>query len=92
MMNLAKVSLNGQVTVPIEIRKELGLKSGDKLIFFKNSNGEIVIDNATPKAIAKAQNAFTGVAETLGINSIEDVQKLVNEIRHNKGLKSENPD
>ncbi len=29
-MNLAKVSSNGQITVPIEIRRKLGLKSGDK--------------------------------------------------------------
>jgi AbrB family looped-hinge helix DNA binding protein len=32
-MNLAKVSANGQVTVPVEIRKKLGVKDGDKIIF-----------------------------------------------------------
>ena len=31
-MNLAKVSSNGQITVPAEIMHELGLKSGDKLM------------------------------------------------------------
>ena len=31
-MNLAKISANGQITVPVEIRRQLGLKSGDKLI------------------------------------------------------------
>ncbi len=29
-MNLARVSANGQITVPAEVRKSLGLKPGDK--------------------------------------------------------------
>ena len=40
-MNLAKISANGQITVPVEIRRQLGLKSGDKMLFFQNQNGEI---------------------------------------------------
>ena len=34
-MNLAKISANSQITVPIEIHRLLGLKSGDKILFFK---------------------------------------------------------
>ena len=30
-MNLAKLSANGQITVPIEVREILKLKSGDKI-------------------------------------------------------------
>ncbi len=29
-MDLAKISANGQITVPVEIRRQPGLKSGDK--------------------------------------------------------------
>lgn len=29
-MNLAKVSGNGQITVPVEIRRRLNIKEGDK--------------------------------------------------------------
>lgn len=65
-MNLAKVSSNGQITVPVEIRRLLGLKSGDKILFFQNANGEIVVDNASSKAIKKAQIAFSSAAEDLG--------------------------
>lgn len=53
-MNLAKISGNGQITVPIEIRQLLGLKSGDKILFFQKQNGEIVISNASSQAIRKA--------------------------------------
>ena len=36
-MNFAKISSNGQSTVPVEIRRLLGLKSGDKILFFSFS-------------------------------------------------------
>ena len=45
-MNLAKISANGQITVPIEIRRLLGLKSGDKILFFQKPDGEVVMSNA----------------------------------------------
>lgn len=54
-MNLARVSANGQITVPAEIRRLLGIKSGDKILFFQNPNGEVVINNASAQAIYKAQ-------------------------------------
>ncbi|MDD7738494.1 MAG: AbrB/MazE/SpoVT family DNA-binding domain-containing protein [Fusicatenibacter sp.] len=83
-MNLAKISSNGQITVPAEIRRLLGLKSGDKILFLQKQNGEIVIRNASSQAIYKAQAAFSGVAEEMGIYNEDDVQTLVNEIRYEK--------
>ena len=32
-MKLAKVTSKGQITIPIEIRKKLGIKNGDKILF-----------------------------------------------------------
>jgi antitoxin PrlF len=83
-MNLAKISANGQITVPAEIRRLLGLKSGDKILFFQKPNGEIVINNASAQAIYKAQRAFAGVAEDIGVCDEDDVQDLVNEVRYGK--------
>ena len=83
-MNLAKISSNGQITVPVEIRRLLGLKSGDKILFFQNKDGDVVINNASAKAIYKAQAAFAGIAEELGVQNEDDVQKLVDEIRHGR--------
>jgi antitoxin PrlF len=83
-MNLAKISANGQITVPIEIRRLLGLKSGDKILFFQKNDGEVVISNASTQAIRKAQAAFSGAAETMGITSEDDIQALVNEVRYGK--------
>jgi len=81
-MNLAKVSANGQVTVPVEIRRKLNLKEGDKLLFFERSNGEVVINNASTTAIATAQRAFEGAARDFGVDSEEDVQRLVDKERY----------
>ena len=84
-MNLARVSANGHITVPAEIRSLLGIKSGDKILFFQNPNGEVVINNASAQAIYKAQKAFEGVAEQMGVENEDDVQALVDEIRYGKG-------
>ena len=83
-MNLAKISSNGQITVPVEIRRLLGLRSGDKLLFFQNKDGEVVVSNASAAAIRKAQVAFTGSAGQLGVKTEEDVQALVDEVRYGR--------
>lgn len=83
-MNLAKISANGQITVPIEIRRRLGLKSGDKVLFIQKQDGEIVMSNASSQAIRKAQAAFTGAAEVMGVHSEDDIQALVDEVRYGK--------
>ena len=81
-MNLVKLSANGQITVPAEIRKMLDLKSGDKILLYQNKSGEIVLDNASANALKKVQNAMAGVAERLGLRDENDVQKLVDEVRY----------
>ena len=83
-MDLARVSQNGQITVPIAIRRQLGLRAGDKMLFFTNSNGDIVISNASAVALKKAQEAFAGVADEIGIKNEDDVQCLVDEIRYDR--------
>ena len=83
-MNLAKISANGQITIPVEIRRLLGLKSGDKILFFQKPNGEVVINNASAQAIYKAQKAFEGIAEEIGVYTDHDVQALVDEVRYGK--------
>ena len=79
-MNLAKISSNGQITVPVEIRRQLGLKSGDKILFLQKPDGEIVITNASAQPPRKAQAPFSGVAEEVGVTNDEDVQALLDEV------------
>lgn len=81
-MNLVRLSSNGQITVPAEIRKKLRLRSGDKILLYQNQSGDIVLDNASANALFKVQNAMEGVAERLNVYNEDDVQKLVNEVRY----------
>ena len=53
-------------------------------MFLQKQDGEIVVSNASAKAIRKAQSAFAGAAEAMEVYSEEDVQALVDEIRYGK--------
>ena len=58
-MNLAKVSANGQITVPVEIRRALKLKEGDKVLFYQKENGEITVKNTSLVVIQEAQESMS---------------------------------
>jgi uncharacterized protein YneR len=60
------------------------LKDGDKILFFERCNGEVVINNASATAIINAQKTFNGAAKDFGVNSEDDVQWLVDEVRYSK--------
>ena len=79
-MELAKVTMRGQITIPVEIRKLLGIKDGDKVIFIEE-NGRVVIENAAMIALKNAQRDFIGEAERLGLKNEKDVVNMVKEVR-----------
>jgi len=79
-MELAKITARGQITIPVEIRKKLGVRDGDKVIFVEE-NGRIIMENAAMIALKNAQNAFAGEAERLGLKTEQDVVDLVKAVR-----------
>lgn len=81
-MELAKITTRGQITIPIEIRRKLGVKDGDKVVFLEE-NGRIVMGNAAMLALKMAQESFTGEAERLGLKTEQDVVDLVKDVRRN---------
>jgi len=83
-MNLAKVSANGQITVPVEIRRLLNIKEGDKMLFVQKENGEVVVGNAATTALWNAQKAFRGVAEKLKNPDEDEIQSWVDGVRYGK--------
>lgn len=83
-MELAKVTSKGQVTIPVAIRKMLGIREGDKLLFVEEGK-KVVLMNASTNALLKAQEAFEGAAAELGIKNEQDVVNLVKEIRAERG-------
>ena len=75
-MELAKVTSNGQVTIPVEIRKKLGIKNGDKVLFIEDA-GRIYMMNSSMEALREAQIAFKGEAERLGLKNDDDVMEMI---------------
>jgi len=82
-MELARVSSKGQITIPIEIRKKLKLKEGDKVLFAEE-NGNIFVLNASLVALKEIQENMKDEAEKQYLNSEEDVNEYVEKIREEK--------
>lgn len=79
-MELAKVTSKGQITIPIDIRRKLGIKEGSKVLFIEDA-GRIYIANSSMEALREAQEAFRGEAERVGLQSEEDVVDMIKEMR-----------
>lgn len=79
-MEVAKVTSKGQITIPIDIRRRLGVKEGDKILFIEEQ-GKIVMMNSSMEALRKAQAAFAGEAERLGLKDEQNVVDLISEVR-----------
>ena len=79
-MELAKITSKGQITIPVAIRKNLGLKDGDKVLFMEDGNRVIMV-NASINALLEAQKAFDGVAGEMNIRTEQDVVDMVKEVR-----------
>lgn len=79
-MDNAKVMSKGQVTIPKEIRKVLGVDSGDRVTFIVN-DGEVRIVNSAVYAMRMLQEEMAGEAEKAGIKSEQDVVDLVKSVR-----------
>jgi len=79
-MELAKVTVKGQITIPIEIRRKLGVRNGDKILFVEE-DGRIYIANPARDTSPQEQGASIqskGFADTIGkvdsIITMGDVQ------------------
>jgi AbrB family looped-hinge helix DNA binding protein len=73
----AKVTSKGQITVPIEIRKSLGVKPGDHLLFEQQEDGIRLVRDGEESVFEK----WRGIGNT-GIGSgREAVMAYMREIR-----------
>ena len=54
-----------------------------KILFIQKGN-DIIIQNSAMLALEKIQNAFEGESERLGLETEEDVVKMIKEFRKNR--------
>jgi len=82
-MEIAKITSKGQVTIPVDIRRKLGVKEGDKVLFVEEA-GRVYILNASMEALRKAQVAFAGEAQRVGLKDENDVVAMIKELRRER--------
>ena len=76
----AKVMAKGQVTIPADVRKALGVGEGDRVSFVVDGNNVRLV-NAAVFAMQMLQKELRGEAQKIGLTSDEDADKLIKEIR-----------
>ncbi len=70
----SRVSSRGQVVVPKELRKELGIEEGDQLIFFLDDQGDMHLELEKRKSITQV---FGTLQSDKPFQSVEDLRKNV---------------
>lgn len=83
-METARVTSKGQITIPVRVRRRLGLKPGDTIIFVEKEGGYRVV-NSSLASLVELQEEMRGAAEDAGLGSDEDVVGLVREVRREGG-------
>ena len=76
----AKVMSKGQITLPKEIREQLGIGTGDRVTLICDGD-QVVMMNAAIYAMKMLQRGMAGEASKTGLETEEDIDKLVREIR-----------
>lgn len=76
----AKVMAKGQVTIPKDIRKVLGVENGDRVTFVVEGSAVRLVNSAA-YAMQIFQEEMKGEAERAGLRSDDDVIALVKELR-----------
>jgi len=79
----AKVMAKGQITLPKDIRKALGVATGDRVTLITHDD-QVIMMNSAVYAMKVLQQSMEGEAEKAGLHSDEDVVKMVMEMRAEK--------
>ena len=77
MKHIATVTSKGQITVPLAIRKRLGLKTGDRIEFI-NEGGTIIV-----RPVRGDDNPFAAYVGILGTfpGGVDEINDWVRELR-----------
>ena len=76
----SKVMSEGQIIIPQNVRKALGIESGDRVTFIVE-NGTVRLVNSAIYAMQVFQQNMKGEAEKTNLENDNDIMKMVNKIR-----------
>lgn len=76
----AKVMSKGQITLPKEIREQLGIGTGDRVILICKGD-QVVMMNAAVYAMKMLQDGMKDEAQKSGLETEEEINALVSKVR-----------
>ena len=80
-MDLAKVTSKGQVTIPIDIRKKLGLKNGDKVLICEGCTHHRQCGDIGTEKLPNWIRKHTGQEIEFHFTDDEDIVNMIKELR-----------
>ncbi|MDR1246206.1 MAG: AbrB/MazE/SpoVT family DNA-binding domain-containing protein [Clostridiales Family XIII bacterium] len=80
LVDNAKVMAKGQITLPKDIREALGVGTGDRVTLIRRDD-RVIMMNSAIYAMKMLQQAMDGEAEKAGIESDDDVVRMIMDMR-----------
>lgn len=84
VMDVAKVTAKGQITIPVDVREIIGVREGDKVVFVRMDDGSVSLRSSNLEALARAQAGFDGAAEEAGLRDEDDLNSLIKSVRRER--------
>ena len=81
-IEMGTVSSRGQICIPNDIRKEMGLKEGNKILFVLTDDS-LLIKKVTTKTFVEITKPLKEAAKKAGMRE-EDVPGMMHQFRKNK--------
>ena len=72
MQRSAKITTKGQITIPIEVRRLLGVREGDEVTFEASPSGVTV----TAKRKRLDLTPWKGIDQTPGVDALRDIREM----------------
>lgn len=68
-MYKAKLTSKGQITIPVEVRKAMGIKPGGRVAFFEGENGEFVLRRM--RSIMELEGVLAGLIPPMTVKEMD---------------------
>jgi len=82
IVEMGKISSRGQIAIPADIRNQLGLDEGSKVVF-RTENGTLLIRKVTEQTWGEITRPLREAAKKAGLRE-EDVNDIVHKMRKNR--------
>ena len=76
-VDIATISANGQITLPVDLRRRLQLGAGDKVVFVENEHGDNVVVRPAAAALLEAQRALREQQAADGFENEDDLDAII---------------